>query len=188
MPILRAMSNRPGTFRTTLEYNCALSRYLLGDDLADHLSIPPTRFWTNIKLHLTLFSHRVPVYFSKYYPRRGWTDKRREMIREALIRVTRWNLGMRKTTFRPRNAYGFSSSEGADLSKGGVKGENGSEAGGEMAEGVVEEEKIEPDYEGGRRLVKSFRNVWLEMVGVLGLGVMVCGVAGWAGVQWCLQR
>lgn len=110
------------------------------------------------------------------------------MIREALIRVTRWNLGMRKTTFRPRNAYGFSSSEGADLSKGGVKGENGSEAGGEMAEGVVEEEKIEPDYEGGRRLVKSFRNVWLEMVGVLGLGVMVCGVAGWAGVQWCLQR
>lgn len=173
MPILRAMSNRPGAFHTTLEYNCALSRYLLGDELADHLSIPPTSLWTNIKLHLTLLSHRVPVYFSKYYPRRGWTDERRDMIREALIRVTRWNLGMRKTTFRPRQPYDLSSPE---------------DTGGEIAEGVVEEEKVKPDYEGGRKLMKSFRNVWLEMIGVLGLGVVVCGVVGWAGIRYYFQR
>lgn len=115
-------------------------------------------------------------------------EERREMIREGLIRVTRWNLGMRKTTFRPRKAYGSSSSQSADIGNAGLEGEKGGEEGGGVADGVLEEEKIEPDFEGGRRLMKAFRNVWLEMVGVLGLGVAVCGVVGWFGTRSLLQR
>lgn len=86
---------------------------------------------------------------------------------------------MRKTAYRPRKAYD-SSVEGVEMKE--------RDEGGEMAAGVVEAEKVEPDYEGGRRLMKAFREVWLEMVGVLGMGGVVCGVAGWLGMRWILER
>ena len=186
MYILRAMSNRPGALRTTLEYNCALSRYLLGDVLADHLNIPPTGWWTSLKLHLSLFIGRVPVYFTFYYPRRGWTDERREVIREGLIRFTRWNLGMRKTTFRPRKVYGAVSRTNVNWDKS--ESEKANDEGGELADGVAEEEKVEPDYEGGKRLGRAFRNVWLEMAGVLGVSAMICSMICWVVTWWVLAK
>ncbi|TFY82912.1 hypothetical protein EWM64_g1096 [Hericium alpestre] len=134
LPILRATSNRP-PLRTTFAYNCALASFLLGPELSSHLGIPPTDLVSHVKLQLVLIGQRIPVYFARYYPRKGWVRKRRAMVKEGLVRMTRWNMGMRRTTFRPRTE--------STVGRGGER-----QRGGDIGDGVEEAEKVIPDPEG----------------------------------------
>ncbi|KAA1478715.1 hypothetical protein DENSPDRAFT_695692 [Dentipellis sp. KUC8613] len=166
LPILHAMSDRP-PLRTTFAFNSALARFLLGPSLSSHLGIPQTKLTMYLKLHAALIGQRVPLWFLRWYPRQAWVAKRRAVIREGLVRITYWNLGMRKTSFRPRTEYS------------GV----GKEEGGDIAAGSEEEAKIVFDAESGKMLVRNMREVWAEMVTVL-ISVSV----GAAYILWIILK
>lgn len=154
IPILRAVSNRPPS-HGSLEYHIAVTRYMTGPALADHLGLPPTSPWTRVKLHAALLVQAVPVWFAAWYPRRVWLEKRRAVLREGIARSLRWNLGMRHVTFRPRTDV--------KPSPAGIE----DDVGGELANGVREAENVAPNPAAGRRLTKAWREVLAEMVGVL---------------------
>ena len=159
IPILRAVAHRsPGG--SSFAHNCAITRYLAGDQLADHLGLQKTSLAGKFRLHWSLFIQRLPVWFASWYPRKGWAQKRREVMREGLPRAVRWSLGMRRVTFRPRT-------EVRPL----VESELNS-IGGELADGVKEAEAVVPDFIGGQRLSQKWKEVFAEMAAVcLGLGI-----------------
>ena len=98
---------------------------------------------------------QVPVLFSYVYPRRGWTRKRAALTREALARVVRFQLGMRRTTFRARSE------------------------GGEIGADVLSVEAVKPDPKSGMRLVWKYRILMMEMATVIitvGVAVLLTGI------------
>ncbi|CAL1708828.1 unnamed protein product [Somion occarium] len=156
MPILRAISGRPPG-NSSLEHNCAVTRCLVGFELADHLGVPETRVITKLKLHATFLLYKIPIWFSWWYPRKQWAVTRREVLSEGMARSVRWNLGMRRTNFRPRGNV--------------IKNEG-------LDDGQIEElERVIPDPEGGMALVRKWREMLAEMIGVC-LGVVCVGLGG----------
>ena len=148
IPILKAVSNRPPT-NTSFEYNCAVTRYLLGPELAAHLGIPPTSFQTSLLVHATILFYQLPLWFALWYPRKGWAVKRREVLSEIMARSVRWNLGMRRPHFRPRTDVSDTSGLGL---------------GGDLAIGVGESESVQPDFAGGKVMMRKWREIIVEMV------------------------
>ncbi|KAI0072168.1 hypothetical protein K474DRAFT_1668177 [Panus rudis PR-1116 ss-1] len=154
MPILKAVSNRP-PMGASLAYHCALTRFFAGDELADHLGVPKTARSTALKVHASMLVYKIPILFSRWYPRKAWAAKRREVFSEGLARSIRSNIGMRRTTFRPRTDVGIS----------------GDKLGGDLDSGVLECEQVVPDFVGGTMLVRK----WREMLGEM---LIVCIVIG----------
>ncbi|KAH9930497.1 uncharacterized protein BXZ73DRAFT_90308 [Epithele typhae] len=151
LPILVAVSNRP-PLHTTLAFNVALTAHLLGAALAARLRLPPATLATRVRMHVALAVQRVPHVFA---------TKRRAVMREGMARSVRYNLGMRRTAFRPR-----------------TEGE------GELAPGVEELESVEREPERGRVLLRMWKEMLAEMIAV-------CAVAGLAGLGvlyfcWCV--
>ncbi|KAI0371402.1 hypothetical protein BV20DRAFT_203668 [Pilatotrama ljubarskyi] len=173
IPILVAVSNRP-PLNTSLEYNIALTTHLLGTPLSAHLGLPRTSLRARLSMHAFLLVQRIPHVFASWYPRRAWLEKRRAVLREGLMRSVRWNLGLRRTTFRPRTMV-------QDV---GLEGEAG---GGELAPGVVEEEGVKPDPARAKVLTKMWSEVWMEMVGVCVATFAVTGVVGYVGLGYLLN-
>ncbi|KAI0341424.1 hypothetical protein BDW22DRAFT_1332680 [Trametopsis cervina] len=151
LAILRAISDRP-LGRTSLEYNCAVTRVLVGDPLADHLGLPSSSLTMTAAVYWKAFVASIQTRFGYWYPRRAWLQKRRAVFREGLVRGVIWSLDMRQATFRPRTE---------------VEGDGGAEIG----EGVKEEEKVLLEYAGAVRLMKLWKEVLVEMV------VVTCAVA-----------
>lgn len=168
--ILHAVSNRPPS-SSTFEYNCAVTRYLVGDVLADHLGLPQTWLRMRIKLHWSLFVQRVPILFGKWYPRQSWVEKRRQVMREGLPRSVRWSLGMRRTTFRPRTDVRTSVESESD----GL--------GGDLSEHVKEAEAVQPDFAGGRVLARRWKEVVYEMAGVCAGTALVITITAWMAIS-----
>jgi len=164
IPILIAASNRPPTF-TSFEYNCAMTWYLLGPSLAARVGVSPPSLRTWVRMHAGLFVQRIPHWFAQYYPRKGWILKRRAVMKEGVARSLRWNLGMRKVSFRPRT----------EISDGGE--------GAELAPEVKDAESVRPDPTGAAALIKQWREVIIEMTSVLA-GVGVLGI----GASWAASR
>ncbi|KAF8527100.1 hypothetical protein JB92DRAFT_2869085 [Gautieria morchelliformis] len=142
IPILLASSDRP-PFPKPFEHQCALTRYLLGGSLSNHLGVPPTPVRAELRLLWSLTLAQLPMIFSYIYPRCGWRRKRAALTREALARVVRFQLGMRRTAFRPRTESG------------------------DVGEGVLCMEAVKPDPVGGTRLVKEYRALMMEMAVVI---------------------
>jgi hypothetical protein len=164
IPILLSIANRP-PFPNSFERNCALTRMLIGNPLATHLSVPSTSRAQSIKLRLSLYKERVPQFFGEIYPRKGWEVKRRELVRIAMARIVRWQLGMRKTMFRPRKE------DGGDIVY--------------PSEDVRVAEEISFDPAGREKLGKDWKWLMIEMTSVLvgSLGVVVSG-ACLLGRRW----
>jgi len=147
VPVLRAASYRP-PFHTSFEWNCAITRDLLGTSLANHLDVPQTSLPMKIRLRIVLMAQRYPVFFAQWYGkfRKGWLEKRRYVYGLGMALTLRGQLGMRKTKFRPVE---------------------------KVEEAHWEDEKVNPDYETGKVLTKCWREVIAEMVlvtlGILGL-------------------
>ncbi|CDO71146.1 hypothetical protein BN946_scf184845.g16 [Trametes cinnabarina] len=155
IPILVAVSNRP-PLHTSLEYNIALTRYLLGPSLSAHLELPDTSLRVRLRMHAFLFVQRIPYYFARCYPRKRWLEKRRTVLREGMVRTLWWNLGLSKTTFRPRTM----------VRDGHAAPEESSAKDGELAPGVAEQEAVRPDPVRAKVLTKLWSEVWQEMVAV----------------------
>lgn len=148
IPILLATSDRPPVPRS-FEHNCALTRHVLGPSLSNHLGIPQTLLKVELRLLLRLAIAQIPVLFSCVYPRRGWSRKRAALTREALARMVRFQLGMRRTTFRARTE------------------------GGEVGEGILSVEAVKADPAGARKLVKEYKGLMMEMAGVMAGGAVL---------------
>lgn len=155
LPILRASSNKPPVY-TSLEYNYAFARRLLGPELSDHLAIPTPGFWMGtIKLPVLMFIQRYPVWFGRVYGRfrKGWVIKRRFVIKEVLAGSVKMALGMRRTHFRPRDE------DTVDLD-----------------EAAQEAEKVKPNPKGNRAVMKAWNSMWIEMILVSVLGMVGLGL------------
>ncbi|KZT01853.1 uncharacterized protein LAESUDRAFT_730745 [Laetiporus sulphureus 93-53] len=173
IPILRAASDRPPTY-TSFEYNCALTWYLLGPSLAARLGLGAPSLRMRIRMHALLLLQRVPHWFARWYPRKGWILKRRAALKEGIARSVRWSLGMRRASFRPRTAIAIA----------GASNVTDAGEGGDLAPGVKEAESVKPDPAGAAALVKQWREVLVEMatvcagVGLLGIGLL------YTTIQW----
>ncbi|KAG8978902.1 hypothetical protein FRB90_008261, partial [Tulasnella sp. 427] len=159
-----AMINALGTYvdaKRAQEERFVLSRYLLGERASDLLKLPPMPRMAYAKLRVSLATATLPTVFGRVYtailPPLGkrWESKRGELLLEAVGRMTRYKLGMRRTTFRAR---------GVD---------------GELDEKVKEEEKVEKSKEDVRRFLKRWNAIWWEMGGVLVIWFGIVGFIGW---------
>jgi hypothetical protein len=162
MPIIRAISNRQ-PFPATFEHNSALTRFLVGDTLADQLLVPRTSAREAIKLRLRLIYERIPQWFGEFYPRAGWRKERHVLTRVAMARIIRWQLGMRRTQFRPRNA------DSGELVYPDDKARN--------------EEAIVPDYDGAKVMMRRWKWLVYEMLAVCGVGVALVALSLWTCVS-----
>ncbi|KZO91054.1 hypothetical protein CALVIDRAFT_522046 [Calocera viscosa TUFC12733] len=157
IPILKAISERP-PFRTSFASHMALTRFLLGPKLSDHLGVAETSLYQVVRLRLNLFVSHYPKRFGELYPRKAWERRRVALMKEGVRRLTRFNLGLRRTVYRPRDA------DKPDLDPR-----------------VREAETVVPDFEGGKRMMREYRLMMLEMGGV----TLTCGLLACAGV-WAL--
>lgn len=138
-----------------------LTRHLLGNRASDLLNIPSMPSFTYTKLRLSLFTATLPTHFGHVYatlvPQLGssWEKRRGELVIEALGRMTRYKLGMRRTTFRARNVEG------------------------ELEDTVKEEESIVRSKEDVARFMKRWKAIWWEMGGVLMTWAVMFGLLGW---------
>lgn len=154
MPILRAISDRP-PFPSTLAHHCALTRFLIGSPLSDQLGVPHTSMLDYTRLRVRLLLTKLPYLFGKVYRLRNWEERRIRLSREGLSRMVRWQLGMRRTAFRPRQEDG------------------------DLAEGVQETEAVVPNMVLGQAFLKEYKGLIREMVGVIGGMVVLVLAAGW---------
>ncbi len=167
IPILVAVSRRP-PLNTSLEYNIALTTHLVGRPLAAHLGLPEMSLGTQLRMHAFLLVQRIPHYFARYYPRRAWLEKRRTALREGMVLTVRWNMGLRRTTFRPRT-----------MGKDKPESE-----GGELAQGVAEEESVHRDPVRARLLTRMWKEVLYEMAFVCAMVGVVGVVLGYVGIRY----
>ncbi|KAG8691511.1 hypothetical protein FRC11_002407 [Ceratobasidium sp. 423] len=161
MPILHATVNRP-PFPATFAYQCALTRFLVGDSLADHLKVPKTSPLEYCRLRTRLLLTKIPYLFGKVYRLRNWESRRVKVSREGLSRVVRWQMGMRRTVFRPRQEDG------------------------EIAPGVEQSEAIVPNVILGQAFMREYNLLIREMLGVIGSVVLSVLALGWKASSWVL--
>ncbi|TBU29454.1 hypothetical protein BD311DRAFT_720643 [Dichomitus squalens] len=179
IPILVAVSNRP-PLHTSLEYNIALTTHLVGTRLARRLGLPPTRLSMRLKMHAFLLVQRIPHYFAAWYPRKAWLEKRRAVLAEGMMRSVRWNMGLRRSTFRPRTAVHDTDVSGAAERAVDIS------AGGELAPGVAEAEAVQRDPVRAQVLTRQWKEVLYEMAGVsIAVGALAC-VALYLGAKCTL--
>jgi len=151
IPILKAISDRP-PFRTGLAHHMAMTRVLLGPKLSDHLGVDKTSMYEAARLQLSMFVTHYPKMFGEVYPRKAWERRRVALMKEGVRRLTRFNLGLRKTSYRPRDTNNL-----------------------DLEQKVKEEEAVVPDLAGAKKMMKEYRLMILEMGGVtLGCGILAC--------------
>ena len=159
--ILGAIEGSTLGMQGSMEYRLAVSRYLLGDNVAPALSLPPITLFRRAEIFIKLFVSLLPYFFGQSYsfvfPPRGriWEKERGDLILESLARTVRFRLGMRRSTFRIRT------DEGAIL------------------EGVEREEAVSKDEIG----MKIFTRRWIMLLGEMGVvlitTVMLCLMMVW---------
>ncbi|KIJ38929.1 hypothetical protein M422DRAFT_68961 [Sphaerobolus stellatus SS14] len=156
MPVLRAISGRP-PFPKTLAHHCALTRRLLGNSMSTYLGVPSTSILENIRVLKDCVMMQLPILFACYYPRQGWDQTRLTLLRATVPRVIRSQLGLRRTVFRARTETG------------------------EIAEGVMAEESVQPDPVGAKKLMRGWWMLLIEMAAAI-CGFLIIPV----GITWKL--
>ncbi|OCH88396.1 hypothetical protein OBBRIDRAFT_889137 [Obba rivulosa] len=157
LPILHTVSHRPPS-NASFAHNVALTRHLLGNALSERLGLPQVSLYTYLRMRAALLVQAAFPWFGQLYPRAGWAAKRRALLREGIPRSLRWQLGMRRVSFRPRTE----AAHGAKTSEGETHGEVADE-GAELAPGVKEAECVSPDPARAKVLVRAWREVLVEM-------------------------
>ncbi|UZJ55865.1 hypothetical protein CBS101457_005185 [Exobasidium rhododendri] len=91
LPLLYSVAKRPPgnmSFSTL----CCLSRYLLGNSLANAVSLPSITRRQHLGIRLRLFILAFPPLFARYYPRRQFGESLRENCQGLLRRVVIWSM------------------------------------------------------------------------------------------------
>ena len=96
-----ATATKRGPSWPPFSYHLAIARTLLGDEPADVRGIPKPTFPMSVAVKLTFYLLNAPVYFGYWYIRRGWLNSYTAMVRNGLVGIVRWGLGVRVVTFYP---------------------------------------------------------------------------------------
>lgn len=95
--ILHAVAHRPPQDRSTL-YHCELSRFLLGQGLADQLAVPRGLWKDYLGVQQYAWTTWASTHFGRYY-RPGWDRKRQALFRRIITLIVAWQLGDRRSRF-----------------------------------------------------------------------------------------
>lgn len=83
--VLSAVADR-APFKSGVLYCCEMSRFLLGEQLAERLSLPRGGWVNCLKVQRTCLGMGVFVYFGRYY-RRGWEMERVVLCRKLMTMI-----------------------------------------------------------------------------------------------------
>jgi hypothetical protein len=136
---------------------------------------------------MSFLAMRVPVLFGEWYPRRGWEQKRREVIRRALPRVVCRSLGGRLTKFFAGGVPGVPATSQPDrdvaTQDGAIKVSTGDTKLSTVNPPSLRDEKwevvdVENDLwvDEGREIGRMWRELWREMFTVAGVGALGIGI------------
>jgi len=183
--LLSSVADRPPR-HTPIEYHLATSRFLLGDGLADRLSIPHTSRTMAWRLDLARWIEWSLNAFGRVYLQR-WEVERVACTRTIISMIVCWQLGSRRTRFTIK-------SFGADTLLPQVVEKEGSEdtlidlekKGGDTLVGKDNEKVVDPDDDeldpevqvgpiAGKRIVGRWRWLLLEMAAVVVSPALVVG-------------
>lgn len=160
--LLAAAANRP-PLNASIEYTLALSRFLLGDGLADRLSVPRTGWRPFLRIRFAMTIEWALVYFGRVWTRR-WEVERVTMTRLLIRMIVCWQLGVKRTKFTPKVHF----AEDEDKLVPGHDDD-------ELDPGV----RMGP--EAGKAAVKRWKRLIMEMgVGLVIPIVAVVGVGTWS--------
>ncbi|CAD6586807.1 MAG: hypothetical protein TREMPRED_004561 [Tremellales sp. Tagirdzhanova-0007] len=95
--LLSAVAGRPPRY-TPISYHLAISRFLLGDGLADRLALPRTGTRLVWRLKVTRWIEWALVAFGRIYSER-WEVERVACTRILVSMIVCWQLGSRRTKF-----------------------------------------------------------------------------------------
>lgn len=95
--LLSAVSDRP-PLRTPVDHHLAISRFLLGDGLADRLAIPHTALTRRARLYVARKLDWCFITFGRLYAPR-WEVERVAVTRTLLLMIVCWHLGVKRTRF-----------------------------------------------------------------------------------------
>ena len=175
--LLASVANRPPRY-ASVDTSLAMSRFLLGDGLADRLALPPTPIWTYTKMHIGFLLERAMKAFGRVY-RVQWEVERVEMTRMLVLMIVCWQLGSRRTKFTIKEFA-------HDLEKLDIKSDNGEQGDKEYN---PDDDELDPEVkmgpEAGRAIVKRWKLMLMEMGAVcIGAGTAVVGL-GYLGYRAC---
>lgn len=178
--LLASVSNRPPRYNK-VESSLAMSRFLLGDGLADRLALPPTPRLSAIKMHAGFWAERGMKAFGRAY-RVGWEVKRIEMTRMLVLMIVCWQLGDRRTKFTIKEFAEELDKLDIPREKGEVK---------EQKEVNPDDDELDPEVrmgpEAGKAIVKRWKWLLIEMGAVVGgVGLGLAGVGYFAVRRYLL--
>lgn len=167
--LLASVANRPPRY-ASVDTSLALSRFLLGDGMADRLALPPTGRWESFKMHTSFMLERAMKAFGRVY-RVGWEIERVEMTRMLVLMIVCWQLGERRTKFTIKEFT-------EELEKLDVKGENAKRE----KPFNPDDDEMDPEVKmgpaAGKAIVRRWKWMLIEMGAVVaGVGLGVSGVA-----------
>jgi hypothetical protein len=160
LPLLHTAADMP-PFITPLKKHFRAARFFLGDALATALNIPRSSYRDQIRLGLYFNGVTFPEKFGKYYPRKGWNEKRKVLTRDLLGRMVRWKLDGRRTQFRAHE----------------VESGSRTKQEGDLPSNIAQLEKdgIDADTSGAKKAYYGYQALMIEM-GVVSLTVAGLGV------------
>lgn len=98
LPLLYSVARRPpGNMNFSML--CCMSRYLLGNALANAVSLPSITRRQYFGIRLRLFVLAYPPLFARYYPRRRFGDDLGENCKGLLRRVIIWSMKGERVSF-----------------------------------------------------------------------------------------
>lgn len=168
--LLSAVADRPPRPKP-IEHQLAVSRFLLGDGLADRLYIPQTKASLQWHMVYARWAEWSLIAFGRYY-RRGWEVERVACTRLLISMLVCWQLGVRRTKFTVKTFIGdFPVVE---------KQSDSDETKNEEVEDV-DNDDLDPDVtmgvEAGKRIIRRWKHLVYEMGAVLA-GVMGVSFGG----------
>lgn len=192
--LLSAVANRPPRY-APVEQSLALSRFLLGDGLADRLVIPPTASWRKARMQIMFALERYMNWFGRKYSKR-WEVERVEMTRMLLLMVVCWQLGVRRTKFTVKAFMADGAGQGIVTGRGTDEKNdhaNGPGTKADSAETEIEkvtnpdDDELDPEVVMGPAAGKAIVGRWKWLIGemvvvTLGVGIGVLG-SSWVGYR-----
>jgi len=153
---------------TNVNQSLAISRFLLGDGLGDRLALPPTPFHRKLRIIAKNYGERMMLTFGRYYSPR-WEIERVAITRLLMLMVVCWQLGIKRTRFTIK---AFGDDMGHSEKQLQQVGED------------LDKDELDPEVrmgpEAGKAIIKRWKWLLGEMVGVMVGGSVVVGVVSWS--------
>ena len=177
--LLAAVADRPPR-HTPISYHLAISRFLLGDGLADRLALPPTGIRLAWRLKVTRWIEWALVAFGRSYLER-WEIERVACTRILVSMLVCWQLGSRRTRFTIKT---FAADVMLPLVVETDSGDGESKGISETEKGEKEidpdDDELDPEIqvgpEAGKRIIGRWKWLLLEMMVVLVVPIITVGI------------